>query len=225
METEDLKDFALEKTEEYQSTLVILNTIPCAVEVFEKLQDSCSDEYEIYHLSNNMCPQNKLDILKDIKQALKDKKKKVICVSTQLVEAGVDFSFKCVIRSMAGLDNIIQAAGRCNRHRERDSGDVYIVKMSQKAENLSRNRDIRDAQTAMEEVLYQFNSHAEIFSDDLSSLEAVTYYYNRYYLKKVGVETNFPACVNGIQTTLVELLSNNLIGYNRYEAAHKNEPV
>ena len=39
------------------------------------------------------------------------------------------------------------------------------------------------------------------------------------------METNFPACVNGIQTTLVELLSNNLIGYNRYEAAHKNEPV
>ncbi|MFQ7512870.1 MAG: helicase-related protein [Lachnospiraceae bacterium] len=106
----------------------MVNTIPCAVEVFEKLQDSCSDEYEIYHLSNNMCPQNKLDVLKDIKQALKDKKKKVICVSTQVVEAGVNFSFDCVIRSKAGLDNIIQAAGRCNRHKELGRMDRYTFK-------------------------------------------------------------------------------------------------
>ncbi|MCQ4745811.1 CRISPR-associated helicase Cas3' [Blautia producta] len=230
LEVEDLLDFVEELIPKQNKILIIVNTKPCAKEVFNGLKERYGGQqhHYLFHLSANMCPVNRKSVLRNIKKKLDEKKSEedtVICVSTQLVEAGVDFSFKCVIRSMAGLDNIIQAAGRCNRHRERDSGDVYIVKMSQKAENLSRNRDIRDAQTAMEEVLYQFNSHAEIFSDDLSSLEAVTYYYNRYYLKKVGVETNFPACVNGIQTTLVELLSNNLIGYNRYEAAHKNEPV
>ena len=77
-------------------------------------------------------------MLKDIKQALKDKKKKVICVSTQVVEAGVNFSFGCVIRSKAGLDNIIQAAGRCNRHKELGRmGAVYIVQMCAKEENVN----------------------------------------------------------------------------------------
>ncbi|NSK34843.1 CRISPR-associated endonuclease Cas3'' [Blautia schinkii] len=69
METEDLRDFALEKTEEYRSTLVIVNTTKCAFEVFQKLEDSCTEEYEIFHLSNNMCPQHKLDTLKEIRNA------------------------------------------------------------------------------------------------------------------------------------------------------------
>lgn len=230
LEVEDLLDFVEELLPKQNKILIIVNTKPCAKEIFKGLKERYGEQphHNLFHLSANMCPVNRKSVLNNIKKKL-DKKKgeedTVICVSTQLVEAGVDFSFKCVIRSMAGLDNIIQAAGRCNRHRERDSGDVYIVKMSQKAENLSRNKDIRDAQTAMEEMLFQFNNHAKDFSDDLSSLQAVTYYYNRYYMRKVGVETNFPASVNGIQTTLVELLSNNLIGYNRYEAAHKNEPV
>lgn len=69
METEDLRDFALEKTEEYRSTLVIVNTTKCAFEVFQKLEDSCTEEYEIFHLSNNMCPQHKLDTLREIRNA------------------------------------------------------------------------------------------------------------------------------------------------------------
>ena len=79
------------------------------------------------HLSNNMCPQNKLDMLKEIRKALKEKSKKIICVSTQVVEAGVNFSFGCVIRSKAGLDNIIQAAGRCNRHKELGRGWGWFI--------------------------------------------------------------------------------------------------
>ena len=68
MKTEDLKEFILEKTEEYRSTLAIVNTTACAFQVFRRLEESCSDEYEIFHLSNNMCPQHKLDTLKEIKR-------------------------------------------------------------------------------------------------------------------------------------------------------------
>ena len=95
---------------------------------FQQLKAICPQEYELFHLSNNMCPQHKLDTLKSIKQILNEQSKKIICVSTQVVEAGVNFSFGCVVRSKAGLDNIIQAAGRCNRHKELGRmGTVFIV--------------------------------------------------------------------------------------------------
>ena len=85
----------------------------------------------------------------EIKNTLLDHSQKVICVSTQLVEAGVNFSFGCVIRSMAGLDNVIQAAGRCNRHKEFGKlGAVYIVKMSEDAEKLTYLKEIQNAQNA-----------------------------------------------------------------------------
>ena len=98
----------------------------------------------------------------------KDKKKKVICVSTQVVEAGVNFSFGCVIRSMAGLDNIIQAAGRCNRHKELGRmGVVYIVQMSSKAENLKHLDEIKNAQAALQKVLDDFDLNRERFDNTL----------------------------------------------------------
>jgi CRISPR-associated endonuclease/helicase Cas3 len=67
-----------------------------------------------------------MDILEKVRKDLKDGKK-VICVSTQLIEAGVDVSFECVIRSLAGIDSIAQAAGRCNRNGEKKIGNVYII--------------------------------------------------------------------------------------------------
>ena len=56
--------------------------------------------------------------------------KRVLCVSTQLIEAGVDIDFATVVRDLAGLDSIAQAAGRCNRNGDRRSGRVHIVKMA-----------------------------------------------------------------------------------------------
>ncbi len=65
----------------------------------------------------------------------------VICISTQLIEAGVDISFECVIRSLAGLDSVAQAAGRCNRHGEDRLRQVYIIRARDEA--LPRLPEIR----------------------------------------------------------------------------------
>lgn len=226
MEIQDLKEFTLEKTEKYQSTLVITNTISCALELFQELEANCSAEYEIYHLSNNMCPQNKLDMLKEIKKALKNKEKKIICVSTQVVEAGVNFSFGCVIRSKAGLDNVIQAAGRCNRHKELEGmGTVYIVKMSSEMENLTHLKEIRNAQAALQKVLEDYKLNPARFDYSLDSEKAVKAYYLNYRSQLKKDETKFLVNVDGVMMTLVDLLGDNRIGQQQYSRAHHEKKM
>ena len=83
----------------------------------------------LVHLSTRMCPAHRLEALDGMKAALAQNKR-VLCVSTQLIEAGVDIDFATVVRDLAGLDSIAQAAGRCNRNGDRASGRVHIVKMA-----------------------------------------------------------------------------------------------
>lgn len=215
MEIEDLSEFVREKTEQYQSTLVILNTTACAMNTFQQLKEICPQEYELFHLSNNMCPQHKLDTLKAIKQILNEQSKKIICVSTQVVEAGVNFSFGCVVRSKAGLDNVIQAAGRCNRHKELGRmGTVFIVQMSEKAEKLSHLQEIRNAQAALQKVLEDYKNNSLKFRDTLDSEEAIKAYYLNYYSQLRTNETKFP--IDKQTTTIIELLGENKVGQLQY---------
>ncbi|WP_415718962.1 CRISPR-associated helicase Cas3' [Maridesulfovibrio sp.] len=93
--------------------LCIVNTRARAAELFSKIKD----EPGAAHLSALMCPAHRSEVLTDIRAKLASGKPCRI-VSTQLIEAGVDVSFPVVIRELAGLDSIAQAAGRCNREGE-----------------------------------------------------------------------------------------------------------
>jgi len=79
----------------------------------------------VLHLSTRLRPADRLTLIKTAKE-LTEGETDLAVISTQLVEAGVDISFDQVYRDLAPIDNIVQAAGRCNRSFERDEGHVTV---------------------------------------------------------------------------------------------------
>jgi CRISPR-associated endonuclease/helicase Cas3 len=110
------------------STLVIFNTKKNACKAYLEMKKT-NRWNKCYHLSKAMCPDHRKKMIEQIRTDLKDREL-IFVVSTQLVEAGVDFDFPCVYREIASLESIIQAAGRCNREgkllREGKLGKVCI---------------------------------------------------------------------------------------------------
>lgn len=209
----DLSDFTWEKNKNASQTLVIVNTKKCAEKVYKELKERCKEaDCLLFHLSTNMCAKNRKDTLREMTKNLKEGKR-LICVSTQLIEAGVDISFQCVIRSLAGLDSIIQAAGRCNRNGKADMGYVYIVRMSEEAERIDFLKDICKAQDSMKQILYRFKSNPDNFENNLMSSIAVRMYYQLYLTNRLS-EMEYLRSVGGISVTLVDLLSSNEFMWN-----------
>jgi CRISPR-associated endonuclease/helicase Cas3 len=131
----EVSELALSEMLVHGSCLTIVNTKRDALAIYaawkERLQMLAESMEEgcLVHLSTHMCPAHRLKALTGMKAALKAGKR-VLCISTQLIEAGVDIDFATVVRDLAGLDSIAQAAGRCNRNGDRASGRVHIVKMT-----------------------------------------------------------------------------------------------
>lgn len=109
--------------------LVIVNTKKEAQELYKRLPDDGSS----YHLSTYMTPFDRKKTLDIIRDKLK-KGEKCRVISTSLVEAGVDLDFPTVFREIAGLDSIIQAAGRCNREGKRrpEESIVWVFQLEKK---------------------------------------------------------------------------------------------
>ena len=151
------------------------------------------------HLSTSMCPAHRTDMLNLLKAWLKANKL-VCCVSTALVEAGVNISFPVVIRSLAGIPNIIQAGGRCNRNWETDFGTVYLWDLYE--ENL----------TQLPEILFGKEKSWELLGNNpqpdwLATPEAVADFFKRYGNTSGLPDEKFSYEV--WNDTLAELLSQN----------------
>lgn len=217
---EELAQFALELIEERRSLLLICNTKAAASQLYFQMKSAAGD-FRLFHLSNAMCMQHRLDTLKEIKACLK-RKERILCVATQLVEAGVDFSFACVIRCLAGMDSIAQAAGRCNRDNEYGRlCDVYIVNL--RSENTTYLQDIKLAQDAADELLNSYARNPEAYRNDLLSAEAISYYYQRFF-NKPNIKNQLEYPVQTCDSDLYEMLSSNADFMRRRAAAQGQYP-
>ncbi len=203
------------------SVLVVVNTKPHARELYRRCREKTD---HVFHFSTGMCPAHRMDHLSRAKEYLDpDNPKPVICISTQLIEAGVDVDFGSVIRSLAGLDAIAQAAGRCNRNALRETGNVLIVNPS--GESLDKLPEIRRAQEVCERVLYEFQNDPASFDYDLLGPKAMERYY-RYYFFERAHEMAYTVLANkiGRDDTLLSLLSTNEQAVHAYKRACGSAP-
>jgi CRISPR-associated endonuclease/helicase Cas3 len=203
----EVAELTEQELRETGSVLIVVNTKKSAANLFQ-LQVK-HRKTEVFHLSTNMCPAHRMKILDNIKTALLDEKP-VICVSTQLIEAGVDIDFGSVIRYLAGLDSIAQAAGRCNRNGTRiKSGRVFIV--NPQDEKLNKLKDIKIGRDKAERVLEEFKTNPEQFDGDILGIKAMDRYYQYYFYERFK-DMNYQISSNsavGREDNLFDILSTN----------------
>lgn len=221
----EITAFAREKQSEHQSVLIVCNTKDSARNIFDLLKSE--KNYPVVHLSTNMCPAHRQQKIAFIRQTIDPKNSQpLICVSTQLIEAGVDLDFGCVIRSIAGLDSIIQAAGRCNRHGHHlEKKPVYILNFSE--ENIpAALAEIQVGQDITERVLREYHNNPVKFDNSLLSEAAMTRYYEYYFYDRACLMT-YPVFARSRpehqktevsqNTSLIHLLGANQLSHDECE--------
>lgn len=202
--------FCNEQFREYGSLLVVVNTKSSAKEMYNRL---CSTENaHVFHLSTNMCPQHRRERINDMKVKL-SANEPVICVTTQLIEAGVDISFGCVVRSLAGFDNAAQAAGRCNRNGEYDKiCPVYVIHMWE--EKLGSLAEIKTAQNVSRELF----DTAE--NNDYLNVDIMSDYFRKLYTGGDGRSKLRYSLPENTDQDLINLLSLNKHRVSRIRHPH-----
>lgn len=206
MSIEEIAERAIRLCEENGNSLVICNTKNEAYSLCDEISNA--GVYCVY-LSTALCMAHRKAKLREVSEMLQ-KGEKVICVSTQLIEAGVDISFASVVRLTAGIDNVAQAAGRCNRHGEKDGlAPVEIITL--KGEKLSFLKEIEDAKILTIDLTEEIKRNPEEYESDMISEPAIRFFYkckaknlNEQHLGK----TEYHVSRGG---TILSLLSQNVL--------------
>jgi CRISPR-associated endonuclease/helicase Cas3 len=161
--------------------LVVCNTTKSAKEIFQIINNQTNKELHLYHLSARMMPIHRKAVLQQIKNKL-DTKQKIILVSTQVIEAGIDIDFNCGIRALAGLDSIIQAAGRINRNGKLkdkngvpQKGELHIYNFD---ENIKTLPYIENGKKITKDILKKFPNI------DLLDTKMMNAYYDHLFWKQ-----------------------------------------
>jgi CRISPR-associated endonuclease/helicase Cas3 len=154
---------------ENDKVLCIVNTRKHAKNLFEKLKTANG----VYHLSTMMCPKHRREVLQEIRDVLQIDTAPCRVISTQLIEAGVDVDFPIVYRSSAGIDSIVQSAGRCNREGKLKIGEIKVFET---IEDYGKVKGwLQKTASVGEEVIRNF--------EDILSLEAIEFYMCCYLVK------------------------------------------
>lgn len=218
----EMAQLALDELRRTGSCLVVVNTKAAARRLFEHASPALDDE-AICHLSTDMCPAHRKLELARVKRRLAEREP-ILCISTQLIEAGVDIDFRVVIRFLAGLDSIAQAAGRCNRNGQAEPGVVHVVNPA--VETLDALPDIALGRNHTQRVLDDFKADPNRYHNNLFDPAALSDYYNHYFFERQDEMCYAVAARDiGHADSLLELLSTNRLAVEEHQARFKAAPV
>lgn len=162
--TAELASFVQERQANEGSVLVVVNTKPGARKLYRELVRRGED---VVLLTQHLCARHRLDLIEKVKRMLDEERegegKPFICISTSLIEAGVNLSFPCGVRCLIGLDSVAQAAGRVNRNGEAPFGTLYIVEY--RDENLGKLEDMARKRDCAREALLRHRGAPRIGSE------------------------------------------------------------
>jgi CRISPR-associated endonuclease/helicase Cas3 len=197
---EDIAILALKEYTEKGSCLVIVNTKAWAKDLFRLCEPKVVKE-AIFHLSTGQYPEHRKQLLKKIRDRL-DSNLPVLCFSTQLIEAGVDVDFASVIRFLAGLDSIAQAAGRCNRNGKLPIATVTVLNPDKETID-----SLYDVKVGQEQTMRVFGESKD---EDMLSPDKMDRYF-QYYFYDRAKDMDYPLRGKNFirDDNLLNLLSDN----------------
>lgn len=159
-----------ENLKNHKRVLCIVSSRKHALELYNELSKDTA--ITTIHLSRSMCSAHILEKIAEIKNTLVNHEKGIRVVSTQLIEAGVDIDFPVVYRQLAGLDSILQAAGRCNREGKEKEGKTVVF-------SLKENRQAGFLRFATDTMADLISTNPD--ADWLSPVTMRLYYEKLYY--------------------------------------------
>lgn len=151
-----------------QQVLCIVNNRRHARALYEAISDADGAVL----LTTALYPAHRRRVLSDIRQRLIEGRPCRL-IATSLIEAGVDVDFPRVLRAEAGLDSIIQAAGRCNREGRANADESQVGVFATANEEWQPPRMLAQYAQAAREVFRHY--------DDPASLEAIESYFRLLY--------------------------------------------
>jgi CRISPR-associated endonuclease/helicase Cas3 len=171
-----------------KNILIELNTIFTARECFDNIH---SDNHDIRFLSSQVIPKHRRPRINDLKKKLNDgDNKKVILVTTQVVEAGVDLDFDIAVRDIGPIDSIVQTAGRCNREGRKKTEDslFYVYRIR---DDRIKNIEVEYAKSVYGPVAIEIaNSMLNTMTTDFDLNKLVYNYYNAIKERKSKQKSN-----------------------------------
>ncbi len=163
----DSLDQLAEKLNKHEQVLCVTNSKKDAQTLYKAMKsEGC------YHLSTFMCPAHRRKVLAIICQRLQEGLPCKV-ISTSLIQAGVDVDFPVAYREIAGLDSIIQTAGRCNREGKQaaKASMIYIYDL-----NKSNNQIPAFVKRPMEVTQMVAAKYS-----DIASVESIKAYFHKLH--------------------------------------------
>jgi CRISPR-associated endonuclease/helicase Cas3 len=190
---------------------VIVNTKAWAQALYINCSKSV-DKASLFHLSTNQCSAHRSELFQKMRERLTNKQS-VLCFSTQLIEAGVDIDFASVIRFLAGLDSIAQAAGRCNRNGRMDTATVHVVNPAK--ETINQLIDIKEGKQKTERVFSEIKDKSPLDPEVMAL-------YFKYYFYERADQMAYPLNAKqvGRDDSLLNLLGENIFNIGSKAQLH-----